>query len=190
MHIGNKLRYLREKKGLQQTELASILNTAVANVNRHETGQRKPDYDTLLKYAKYYKVSTDYFLNEEKDINENTVIPNIKNIIQIVANGSKTEFIKLINDVDFDEDMLDMYLSGHALPSFSILALIADSLEFDISYFFEKNNLIDIGTIRKLYSNTTSINNSYIEAISKAKKYNISSDDLISLIDSKIKEIK
>ncbi len=63
MHLGERLRALREKKGLTQTEFAKRIGIPNQNVSNYERGFRQPDYDTLKKFADYFEVTTDYLLN-------------------------------------------------------------------------------------------------------------------------------
>lgn len=69
------LKELREKAGLTQGRIAEILDTPVRTYGSWERGERQPDFDTLIKIADYYHVSTDYLLGrvpmEIKLIKEN-----------------------------------------------------------------------------------------------------------------------
>lgn len=62
MQLGDRLRYLREKKGLKQTEFAERLRIPNQNVSNYERGFRQPDYETLKRFAEYFEVTTDYLL--------------------------------------------------------------------------------------------------------------------------------
>lgn len=60
--LGERLRLLREKKGLTQVALAKKLNIPNQNVSNYERDFRQPDYETLKKLADLYEVTTDYLL--------------------------------------------------------------------------------------------------------------------------------
>ncbi len=62
MELGDRLKKLREEKGLSQIELARALNISNVMLSRYEKNKRSPDYETLNKLADYYGVSTDYLL--------------------------------------------------------------------------------------------------------------------------------
>ncbi len=62
MTLGERLRLLREKKGLTQVALAKKLNIPNQNVSNYERDFRQPDYETLKKLADLYEVTTDYLL--------------------------------------------------------------------------------------------------------------------------------
>ena len=57
-----RLRELREQKGLNQTEVANDLHISRQSYNFYENGQREPNQEMLLKLADYYNVTTDYLL--------------------------------------------------------------------------------------------------------------------------------
>ena len=60
--IARRLSELRENKGVSQQDVADILHVKRATVANYETGNRAPDYETLIKIADYYGVSCDYIL--------------------------------------------------------------------------------------------------------------------------------
>lgn len=62
MSIAEKLRYVRERKGVYQKELASYLKVSIGTISNYETGIHQPDLVTLGKIADFYGVSTDYLL--------------------------------------------------------------------------------------------------------------------------------
>lgn len=67
--IGKNLRKLRKKNNLTMKELGQKLNLAESTISGYENGNRKPDYDTLNKFADFFEVSTDYLLG--RDITKN-----------------------------------------------------------------------------------------------------------------------
>lgn len=66
-----KIRYLRERKGLTQEDVAKLLDTTQQQYSRYENGTEMP-YSLLIKLALFYNVSTDYILGltkkKEKDL--------------------------------------------------------------------------------------------------------------------------
>ncbi|ATW24553.1 hypothetical protein DCMF_06940 [Candidatus Formimonas warabiya] len=64
--IGPYLRELRKEKGISQYALAKELNLGRSTITQYETGDRMPDYGTLLNIAHYFSVSTDYLLGNSK----------------------------------------------------------------------------------------------------------------------------
>lgn len=60
--LGSRIKYLREKNNISQIEFAKKIGVSNTVLSRYESGDRKPDYDTLNKIADYFNVSSDYLL--------------------------------------------------------------------------------------------------------------------------------
>lgn len=60
--IGDTLKKLRTQKGLTSEELCAKIGIKGGSYRNYERNDRKPDYDTLVKLADFYGVSTDYIL--------------------------------------------------------------------------------------------------------------------------------
>lgn len=60
----NRLKLLREEKGLFQSDIAKILGISNAAVGFYESGKRDMSTETVIKLAEYFNVSTDYLLGK------------------------------------------------------------------------------------------------------------------------------
>ncbi|EWH21213.1 MULTISPECIES: helix-turn-helix domain-containing protein [Bacillus] len=60
--LGDRLKELRESKKLTQEQVAKFLGTTRGTYAHYEINKRKPDYDTLIKLADFFGVTTDYLL--------------------------------------------------------------------------------------------------------------------------------
>lgn len=58
------LRELRKLKGITLKELGEAVGVAESTMSQYENGRRSPDFETLLKLAEYFDVSTDYLLGK------------------------------------------------------------------------------------------------------------------------------
>ncbi|MCH5146813.1 MAG: helix-turn-helix transcriptional regulator [Clostridiales bacterium] len=65
MHIGKKLKELRISENLTQQQIAEILSISRVNYTRYETNASRPDYETLIAIADFYKISLDEIFNRE-----------------------------------------------------------------------------------------------------------------------------
>lgn len=63
MTFGEKLKELREQKGLSQRQVASILGYDAPMYNRIERGERQMRREILDKVAKLYDVPLDYLIS-------------------------------------------------------------------------------------------------------------------------------
>lgn len=57
-----RIRELREKKNLTQTQVAEILGTSQTMYSRYERNENELPIHHLIALSKYYGVSTDYIL--------------------------------------------------------------------------------------------------------------------------------
>jgi len=78
MALKERLKELRNEKGITQEELSNYLNVSRSTIAGYETGKRKPEYETLQKLANYFNVSLDYLLGSS---NERSSADKIKNAI-------------------------------------------------------------------------------------------------------------
>ncbi len=60
--IADKIKTLRQKRGITQAELAKKLGVTRAGVNAWEMGISVPSTQYIIKLADYFTVSTDYLL--------------------------------------------------------------------------------------------------------------------------------
>lgn len=62
VELGTKLRQLRQERHWTQNQIAQQIGVTASIVSAYETGIRFPSYETLIKLAHLYNVSTDYLL--------------------------------------------------------------------------------------------------------------------------------
>ena len=62
MTISQRIRDLREDKNLNQTQIATLLNTSQTVYSRYERNERDLPIDYLITLCKFYNVSADYIL--------------------------------------------------------------------------------------------------------------------------------
>lgn len=77
----NRIKELRNEKGITQADLAKILKISDRAVGYYENGDREPDYTTLLKIAEYFDVSIDYLLGRVDVRKEATSAPADKEFV-------------------------------------------------------------------------------------------------------------
>lgn len=99
----NKLKMLRENKGLLQSDVAKVIKVSTSAYGFYETGKRDIPTSTLVQLATFFGVTTDYILgNYEKS----TII----NVYSSVHAGILSEMIE--NIVDTEEISEKMANSG------------------------------------------------------------------------------
>ena len=85
-----QLQKLRKSKNLTQEEISDIIGVKLSTYQKYERDVISPPYDTLIKIAKYYNVSTDYLLGLQEQ-------PNPLAMLNISVNDKK--FIEIYSEL-------------------------------------------------------------------------------------------
>lgn len=114
------LRKLRIAKGLQQKELAPILNIKISTYCQYETGKRQPDYDTLKKIADYFNVSIDYLIGRDtsSEPKKGVKIPVYGRVaagIPIDAIEDILDYEEITEDEAHKGDFFALKIKGHSM---------------------------------------------------------------------------
>ena len=99
MDVGDRIRILRERKGLSQKLLAFKLGMPNQSLSNYERGYREPPADVLKKLADFFEVSVDYLLGREAAIYDKNSPRNLKEFLE---NGTF-----LYDDVVLDEQDIE-----------------------------------------------------------------------------------
>ena len=86
--MGEKLKTLRHEKNSTQKQVADRIGLAISAVSSYESGTRFPSYDTLIKLARIFHVSTDYLFG----------MTNTRNIDVTDLSDSEIELISQLVD--------------------------------------------------------------------------------------------
>jgi transcriptional regulator with XRE-family HTH domain len=65
MDFSLRLKDIREKNNITQTQFAKIFDIGVSTIGMWESSKRKPPAEMLLKIADYFNVTVDYLLGRE-----------------------------------------------------------------------------------------------------------------------------
>ena len=63
--VGGRMKTLRLKQGMTQSELAKEFSYTSQNISQIENGRINPSVDVLKVYSEYFHVSIDFLLNGE-----------------------------------------------------------------------------------------------------------------------------
>lgn len=97
--LGEKIRVVRQKKGLSQIELAENAGIYQKNISRYENGTTDPSATALKKIANALGVTADYLLSnsdEEIQINDKDLLEKFE-AIQNMSGKTKEAAITLID---------------------------------------------------------------------------------------------
>lgn len=109
-----RLKMLREESGMTQQDLASVLNITRTSVSGYERGDRKPEFDMIIKIANTFNKPVDYLLGRTEIDNciDNNLITflsnlktgNIENLIQRwYSNNRHEQYTFNEGDIQIDE---------------------------------------------------------------------------------------
>ena len=62
MLIGDRLKKLRQEKGLSQSELGKLIGIGKSSISCYEKEIRNPNLDVIMALVKIFGVSADYLL--------------------------------------------------------------------------------------------------------------------------------
>lgn len=60
--FGEILKKLRKGRGMTQSELGAQIGLSKAVISKYETGLGYPSFDVLIRFSRFFGVSTDYML--------------------------------------------------------------------------------------------------------------------------------
>lgn len=91
MTNGERIKYLREKSGLTQKDVATRLGLEPAAISKYELDMREPNIEAIKKLANMFNVSIDYLLGRTPDVFVNETD---KDILDISLIKDKYNFFK------------------------------------------------------------------------------------------------
>ena len=105
--IGEKIKLLRTKNNLKQSDIAKIIGCSASAVGMYEQGRREPELSVVKKLAEYFGVSADYLLGEDEAGKE--LVPSIRKFLMsqdgLMFNGEE------LSDSDIEQIMHAVALS-------------------------------------------------------------------------------
>lgn len=110
-----RIKQLRKKKGISQSELAALIGVKNNTVSTWERGTRKPDFEALHLLSDYFEVSFEYILGSS-DKEEARVKPTQKEL-DTLALSSIADEIKEITEKysrlsDKSQKMIDALINA------------------------------------------------------------------------------
>lgn len=104
--IGNRIKLLRESRGLQQQELCSIIGVEQSTLANYENNRRIPSDEVKIKLADYFNVTIDYLLGRDtpetkKDpsAEESKMVNEISDIYDKLSDEAKEKLLEYCSDL-------------------------------------------------------------------------------------------
>ncbi|MCC0642475.1 MULTISPECIES: helix-turn-helix transcriptional regulator [unclassified Clostridioides] len=103
--IGAKLKQLRIKNNLKQSDVALLLNVTQGAVGMYENDKRTPSAELIVRLAELFNVTTDYLLGHtETNYSVNANIPEMPSIV----NEEDTFIYNILDEKKDIESLEDM----------------------------------------------------------------------------------
>nr|DAY29617.1 MAG TPA: Repressor protein CI [Caudoviricetes sp.] len=99
----NNIKKLRNKFGINQTELGNKIGLSARAIGFYESSDRDIPTSKLQKIADYFNVSTDYVLGRSNDLQDD--VKQIPLLGKIAAGYPTTMFADVIDYIDIPADM-------------------------------------------------------------------------------------
>lgn len=129
MIIANRLKLLREKKGVNKKELSVLLNLPYTTYVNYEAGTREPGSNVLRTISNFYDVSIDYILGITENPEKNKT--NVRDEITDPNYGkasNNTEEVEEKQLYDIDKPIIDKFLKLTDRNKYRIESKIDDYL--------------------------------------------------------------
>jgi transcriptional regulator with XRE-family HTH domain len=115
--LGERIRFLRELKGFNQTELSNAIGfDDKSTISKYEKNQRRPDIDTLSTIASIFEVSLNWLANGEIDIG---ICNRINHNVALFLKSKSVE--KRAMELGVSEDFLNAIRLCKIMPSDAFL---------------------------------------------------------------------
>ncbi len=98
-----RLKQLRTKRGMSQSELGKIIGVSPSTIGMYEQERRLPEVPTLKRLASFFNVSVDYLLGNDITVPTNDMNQFLSQA-QIIFDGNA------VNLSDKDRDILEQSL--------------------------------------------------------------------------------
>ena len=121
--LGKNLIYLRKKNKISQSELAEQMGVARTTLGDYERGKTEPNIATLLKIAKYFKISVDALINQNISHQDLEVIRNQdmrvlaisvdtqnRQNIELVDSKAEAGYLHSFQDPEFIKELPKLFL--------------------------------------------------------------------------------
>lgn len=89
-----QLKNIRKKIGLNQAEIAHLLNTTQHTISNYEKGKTQPSIEDIIKLSEYFNISSDELLGitKKQDVNlteKNALLKTIDSLTEIECHKLK-----------------------------------------------------------------------------------------------------
>ena len=107
-----RLKDLRESRGIAQQQLADALNVSRSTIGNYELGNREPNFEVLEEFADYFNVDMDYLIGKS-DIERKVPISSADHIVKV---GNDYAILETQNAIKISDEAKDVAMRYDNLP--------------------------------------------------------------------------
>ena len=143
----NRLKELREAKGLTQKEFGRIMNASQNTVSQWESGKRDIDTTRLKQFALFFNVSTDFILNSPTPVEiDGTLIydPLIDAAQKALQSLSKDQLREIVNYIEVIKLRDSLISKDGNLDTYKLIteSLVSDPKSNSSTHYEKANELL------------------------------------------------
>lgn len=111
--FGDRIRELRNEKGLTQLELAKLLSLSKSNISKYESGDLEPNVSTFALLSEIFGVSVDYIMgisSVRDPAGTSFSKPSILDDLSPEAREKAEEYVEMLkklDDIESCENLVD-----------------------------------------------------------------------------------
>lgn len=108
------LRYLRQRAGYSQQDLADILKISKSTIGMYEQGRRSPDYETLEKIADIFNVDMNFLMGGKAKESAPDYYTN-PDTVKLAQELFENHDLRILFDAARDSDPKDLQMAADLL---------------------------------------------------------------------------
>lgn len=165
----NRIKFLREEKGIYQKDLAKLLNVSIPAINYYENEKRSLDTKSALILAEYFNVSVDYLLGKSNIRNSESinkinlkipVLGIVKAGYDFLADENIIGYVTVNDNKLKNEDFFALKVKGNSMvPEIyeDDIAIVKKQSDFENGDYVVALINGDEATIKKAYKTDTGL---------------------------------
>ena len=93
--FNDRLKELRNKAGLKQSELGEKVGVSASTIGMYEQGRRSPDREMLIKLSNVFNVTLDYLVDNNNINTDDTDLFNLKGDVRFLKKVKDSDMVKI-----------------------------------------------------------------------------------------------
>lgn len=93
--FNDRLKELRNKAGLKQSELGEKVGVSASTIGMYEQGRRSPDREMLIKLSNVFNVTLDYLVDNNNIKTDDTDLFNLKGDVRFLKKVKDSDMVKI-----------------------------------------------------------------------------------------------